>query len=118
MTEGPPPPESYTWVVESIDGRETIDPKPRISLGEDGRLAGTTGVNRISGTYEAEDELVRIVGTGMTRMAGSPEAMEQESRFLAALEGWQAFQYGDGWLRLGRVDHGLVLVLGQPGPPG
>jgi heat shock protein HslJ len=116
VTEGPH--ESYTWVVESIDGLPTSDPKPRISLAEDGRLAGTTGVNRISGTYEAEEELVRIIGTGMTRMAGSPEAMDQERRFLAALEGWQAFQYGDGWLRLGRVDHGLVLVLAQSAASG
>ena len=116
MTAGPP--EPYTWVVESIDGRPTTDPKPHISLGEDGRLTGTTGVNRISGTYVAEDELLRIVGTGMTRMAGPAEAMEQERRFLAALEGWQAFQVGDGWLKLGRVDHGLVLVLARPGVPG
>jgi len=105
--------EAHTWVVESIDGVATTAPRPQISLGEDGRLAGTTGVNRISGTYEAEGELIHIVGAGMTRMAGSAEAMDQERRFLAALEGWQAYHLRDGRLEIGPVDHPMVLVLSE-----
>jgi heat shock protein HslJ len=106
--------ETHTWVVESIAGVPTTDPKPQISLGEDGRLSGSTGVNRIMGTYEAQGEVVRISGTGMTRMAGPPEAMEQERRFLDAIEGWQAFHMGDGRLQIGPVDRAIVLVLADP----
>ena len=108
--------QHYTWVVESIHGLPTHEPKPQISLGEDGRLAGTTGVNRISGTYEAEGELVRFTGTGMTRRTGPDEAMQQERRFLAALEGWQAFHVGEGRLELGPMDAGMVLVLSDQVP--
>ena len=108
------PAETYTWVVESIGGMATTEPKPQISLGEEGQLSGTTGINLIAGTYEAEGELVRITGTGMTRMSGPAEAVEQERRFLAALEGWQAFHVGEGRLELGPVDNGIVLVLAEP----
>jgi len=109
--------ETHTWVVESINGEATKEPRPRMSLGEDGELTGTTGVNQFSGTYEAEGDLVRLTARRMTRMAGPPEAMEQESRFLEALEGWQAFHREDRRLVFGRIAHGMVLLLAQPSPP-
>jgi heat shock protein HslJ len=109
--------EPHTWVVASIAGVPTADPKPRLSLSEDGLLTGTTGVNRIVGTYVAENELIKVEGTGMTRKAGPPEAMEQERRFLRALEGWQAFHLGGGRLEIGPADGGIVCVLAEPGPP-
>ncbi len=99
------------WVVQSIAGVPTIEPKPEISLTEDGRVVGTTGVNRITGTFEAHDETVRITGAGMTRMAGSAEAMDQERRFLKVLEGWNAFHVGDEALEIGPVDTGLTCTL-------
>ena len=108
------PEETYTWVVESILGVPTADPKPQLSLLEDGRLVGTTGCNQITGTYLAEDELVRIVGTGMTRLQGPPEAMEQERRFVEALEGWHGFHVDEGRLQLGPAGRGILLVLARP----
>ena len=98
------------WVVQTIGGVPTIEPRPEISLTEDGRVVGTTGVNRITGTYEAHDETVRITGSGMTRMAGSAEAMDQERRFLKALEGWNAFYVRDDTLELGAPDTGLTCI--------
>ena len=105
------------WVVESIGGVPTIDPKPEISLLEEGRVVGSTGINRIMGTYEAENETVRISGGGMTRMAGSEEAMDQERRFLKALEGWNAFHVRDDRLELGPSATGLVCVASPPPHP-
>ena len=105
------------WIVESIGGVPTIDPKPEISLTEDGRVVGTTGINRIMGTYEAQNETVRISGGGMTRMAGSDEAMDQERRFLKALEGWNSFFVRDDRLELGPPGTGLVCVASSPQQP-
>lgn len=107
----------HQWVVESIAGVPTVEPRPMMSLGPDGQLAGTTGVNRIKGTYEAHDETITISGAGMTRRAGPPEAMEQESRFLAALEGRHSFRLGDGRIELGAVGEGMVLVSPSPTGP-
>jgi heat shock protein HslJ len=101
------------WVVQSIAGVPTIEPKPEISLTEDGRVLGTTGVNRIKGTYEAHDETVRITGSGMTRMAGPAEAVDQERRFLKALEGWNAFHVRDDTLEIGAPGTGLTCVLAE-----
>lgn len=98
------------WVVESIGGVPTTDPKPEILLTDDGRVVGTTGVNRITGIYEAVNETVRISGAGMTRNAGAPDAMDQERRFLEALEGWNAFFVRDGRLELGDPETGLACV--------
>lgn len=107
----------HQWVVESIAGVPTVEPRPMISLGPDGQLAGTTGVNRIKGTYEAHDETITIGGAGMTRRAGPPEAMEQESRFLAALEGSHRFHLGQGRLELGAIGECMVLVSPSPADP-
>lgn len=107
----------YQWVVESIAGVPTVEPRPMISLGPDGQLAGSTGVNRIRGTYEAHDETITFSGSGMTRMAGPPEAMEQERRFLEALEGSHTFRMGQGRLELGAVGEGIVLVSATPRDP-
>ena len=96
------------WVIESIGGVPTIDPKPEISLSEDGRVTGTTGINRLMGSYEADNDTVRISGAGTTMMAGSPEAMEQESRFLRAIEGWNGFLVRDDRLQFGPTDTGMV----------
>lgn len=111
MTSTPRP--TSVWVVQSIAGVPTVDPKPEIFLTEDGQVAGTTGLNQIRGTYEAHDETVRITGTGMTRRAGTPEAMEQERRFLKVLEGWNAFHVTDDTLEVGPPDTGLVCVASQ-----
>lgn len=107
----------YQWVVESIAGVPTVEPRPMISLGPDGQLAGSTGVNRIVGTYEARDETITFSGGGMTRMAGPPQAMEQERRFLAALEGRHTFHIGEGRIELGAAGEGVVLVSAAPSDP-
>ncbi|HET9633085.1 MAG TPA: META domain-containing protein [Terrabacter sp.] len=110
-----PAQESHTWVVEAIGGVPTTEPRPAIALGEDGLITGTTGVNRLVGTYVAEDERIKVEGMGLTRMAGPPAAMEQERRLLGALEGWQSFRFGNGRLQIGPADTGLVCGLAQPG---
>ena len=106
--------ELHAWVVETIGGVPTTDPRPSFSLTEEGLLTGTTGVNRLVGTYVAEDERIRI-DAGMTRMAGRPEAMDQERRLLRALEGWQSFRLADGRLQIGPPDSGLVCTPAQRG---
>lgn len=120
MSASPPgPPDGAgrpAWVVESIGGVPTIEPKPHILLTEEGTVIGSTGVNRISGSYEAHNETIRISGAGMTRRAAGPEAMDQERRFLEALEGWNAFHVSDDRLELGPPDLGLVCTLQPPRP--
>ena len=70
------------WTVQEIGGAATSEPRPELTFGPDGRLSGTTGVNRIMGQYEVKDGLLVVGDAVTTRMAGPPEAMAQEQRLL------------------------------------
>ena len=48
-------------------------------LRRDGRASGWAGVNRFTGSYALEGATLTIGPLAMTRMAGPPERMEQES---------------------------------------
>ena len=74
-----------SWVVRELGGAPTADPRPRLTFGDDGRLSGTTGVNRLMGTYAVTEGLLSVGGVATTRMAGPSPAMEQEQRLLALL---------------------------------
>jgi heat shock protein HslJ len=55
-------------------------------FGEDGSLSGNASVNQYSTTYSTSGETMSISGAiATTKMAGPPEATEQEAAYLAAL---------------------------------
>ena len=75
------------WVVTSID-EEAIpaDDPPTIAFGEDGSVSGGAGVNRFMGTWSLDEGVLVFGPLATTRMAGPPERMDLERRFLAVLE--------------------------------
>ncbi|MEO7131820.1 MAG: META domain-containing protein [Dermatophilaceae bacterium] len=102
--------------MESIAGVPTVDPKPEVSFGEDGRVSGSTKINRVIGSYEDHGESLTILGGGTSWMVGPPEAMEQESRFLAAFTGAPGVEVAPGRFELGDSATGLVLVEAPSDP--
>lgn len=73
-----------------VGGEELALPEGRpltARLAAKGQIAGRSAVNQYSGTFvlDAHGALHWPGGFVMTRMAGPPEAMELEDRFLAAL---------------------------------
>ncbi len=81
--------EGTIWQVTSYnsgDGAMTdaIEPAPTTRF-IGGEMTGTTGVNQYGGTYEVDGSSVKVTLGPTTLMAGTPEAMDQESAFLAAL---------------------------------
>lgn len=81
--------EGTIWSVtnyNSGDGAlaDSIEPVPTVRF-IGGELTGTTGVNQYGGTYEVDGSSVKVTLGPTTLMAGTPEAMDQESAFLAAL---------------------------------
>ena len=78
----------------------------------DGEVTGTGGVNRFTGTYEATDDGALTFGPiASTKMAGSDEAMAQESEFFAALEATEHFGFNDGNLVLSDLGNNTLAVL-------
>ena len=77
------------WFVTAIGDDEITEPpgrrRPSIEFTDEGRIAGTGGVNRITGSYTLTDDTLSIGPVASTMMAGPPEAMELERRVLLAL---------------------------------
>ena len=99
-----------SWVVQELGGVVTSDPKPHLDFGDDGRVSGTTGVNRLMGRYEVADGMLTVADAATTRMAGPPEAMEQEQRLLALLDAPQAFVVTGDRLEVGDGETAALLV--------
>jgi len=72
---------------EPVDG-SMVDRAPFVQFEDGGRrLSGSGGVNRIGGPAQVGPTGVVELGPMVaTRMAGSPESMDLERRFLRALE--------------------------------
>jgi heat shock protein HslJ len=90
------------WVVESIEGDAVIgNSRPTIAFDEEGRVAGSASCNRYLATYELTGEGLSIAGGASTMMACEPALMEQERRFLDALDAIRRFEIApDGALVL------------------
>ncbi len=80
-----------TWTAIEIDG-QAIDGvesqrRPNILLSSDGnRVSGSTGCNRISGTFAQEGNTLRFGALAMTRVACVPDRSATENAFTAAME--------------------------------
>jgi heat shock protein HslJ len=99
-----------SWVVQEVGGVVTTEPKPQLAFGADGRVTGTTGVNRLMGEFEVRDGLLVVGNAVTTRMAGAPEAMQQEQRLLQVLSAQQAFVITGERLELGDGETLALLV--------
>ena len=77
------------WRTVSIDGVllkvEDRRQLPTLTLDDSGLYSGSTGCNRVSGSYTLDAKGLRFAAGAVTRMACAPPADDTERRFLAAL---------------------------------
>lgn len=75
------------WLAEDIDGAGVIDNLQTVlDLAADGTVSGTGGCNRIGGQAEIDGDKITFGQMISTMMACAPAAMDQEGKFLDALE--------------------------------
>lgn len=107
--DSPPTPDvSLTdtyWKVVEVDGApvDVADGSREPSLvlnGQDGRFAGSGGVNRLMGGYTLDGDLLSFSNTASTMMAGPPAAMRQEQAIIAALQQVRGYRIGGDQLWL------------------
>ena len=114
--EGAPPRDLTVreWVVERIDGRGVVDnSRTTLTFDPQGQLAGRAGCNRYTGSYQLQGAQFALKGVATTRMICVPALMEQEARFLKALDAANAWRLQpDGSLLLSGPD-GRKLVLAR-----
>lgn len=89
------------YSVEWIGERPLIDNSHlSLTLGEDGRAYGNAGCNHWFAGYTLKDHALRFNPPGSTRRLCAPAVMEQEQRFLQALEKVQRWDQSEqGQLR-------------------
>jgi heat shock protein HslJ len=98
------------WLLIEIDG-EPVDPEaPRSILFEDGRVSGRVGVNRFTGTYSTNGDVIGIGPVASTRMAGPPELMSLEHHFNTLLEGEHEIRLGGDEMVLSGADGAIRLT--------
>jgi heat shock protein HslJ len=108
------------WLVVEIDG-ERVDPEaPREVRFAGDRVAGRVGVNRFTGSFTLDGQMLRVEPVATTRMAGPPDLMALENRFNSHLDGKHEIALEDDVLTLARDEHSMVLARppSLPGPVG
>ncbi len=92
------------WLAEDIRGGGVIDCLQSVlEIAGDGRISGTGGCNRIMGKARIAGATITLSPLATTRMACSPAVMDQERKFLAALEAARSW-------RIDPARHKLVLL--------
>lgn len=100
------------WKLLSVAGQPVVVAdqvrEPQLVLnGQDGRFAGSGGVNRLMGGYTADGTTLTFSQVASTMMAGPPEAMAQEQAIVAGLGNVRGFSITGDQLT-------LVDQAGQP----
>lgn len=81
---------SKEWIVEDIDGQGIIDSsRASLSFDSEGRVSGSTSCNRYFASYSLNGHRLEINQAATTMMACPEALMQQERRFLNALEAAQ-----------------------------
>ncbi len=81
----------------------------------DGRVSGSAGCNRFTGSYTAEGPALRIGPAAATRRmcVGPEQIMEQEQQFLKALETVATMRMEGDRLELRTADGALAITLAK-----
>ncbi len=99
------------WLAEDIAGGGVIDnAQSTLEISDDGSVSGSTAVNRYGGKAKVEGQNIAFGPLAMTRRAGPPALMDQETRFTQALEKVIQFRIEDTGL-LYLLDAGGKAIL-------
>ena len=77
----------------------------------DGRVAGHSGCNRYTGSFTQDGESLKLGTLASTKMACTPERMEQERAWLEMLEKVRGFEATHLVLKLKAADGDVIATL-------
>jgi heat shock protein HslJ len=102
-----------TWRLSSLGGRPAV-PGTRVTavFADSGQVVGSAGCNQYFGGAAATGARLAVGLLGSTRMyCGADGVMDQESAYLAALQGATTFQITGAQLRLASTSGVTTLVF-------
>jgi len=81
------------WRLEDLAGAGVIErAEATLEFPEAGRVSGQATCNRFFGFFETSGESLTIARVGATKKACPPAMMDQETKYLRALEGAERFR--------------------------
>ena len=92
--------EGPTWRAEQINGSAAAGAATTISIAPGGKVSGSGGCNRLTGSATIAGPSITFGPIASTRMACAPAVMTQERNFLDALATARAFHIEGGRLTL------------------
>ena len=106
--------DGTNWVLTALPGRVMIAESFVTLRFEDGRVNGSDGCNRYSGTYTASDMQLQFDGNMVTTMmACADPLMEQASAYMAMLAQVRSYRIAAGQLILLSADDALLANLNR-----
>lgn len=102
------------WVLSSLTGGTITAPPPTLAFDEDGRVHGSSGVNRFGGECTIEGTEIRFGPLMSTKMAGPPDRMELERRYLEVLGRSNRWTVTKGRLTLADGEGTLAVFEAEP----
>lgn len=101
------------WRVEDIQGRGVVDrSQTTIRIDEEGAAYGSTGLNRFMAQPSISEGEIAFGHFPITRRAGPPALMDQEAKFLAAIQKVKKYRVDDKRLYLlDAQDNELIRLM-------
>jgi len=105
------------WRLENLKGAPLVaGSEVTLEFTEPGKVAGGASCNRYFGSVEVRGEEITFGALGSTMMACDEALMNQERRYLRALEGAVRYIVQDGVLQISGTDRMLPLRFIRTAP--
>ncbi|MGA9587458.1 MAG: META domain-containing protein [Terracidiphilus sp.] len=86
------------WQLQDLGGVAADHGNATLTFPEPGKIAGNGSCNRFFGSAEINGDSIKLGGLGSTRMACPEPVMNQESKYLEALQAAERFEWKDPYL--------------------
>jgi heat shock protein HslJ len=91
--------ERTTWVAADIGGQQVaVGIESTVTFQDASEVTGNSGCNNFHTSIKVDGKAVRLGPIAVTRMMCRPAAMDQEDRFVAALESTRRLERRSGLL--------------------
>jgi heat shock protein HslJ len=128
MPTGPPAPtqpDSFSlsnseWLLEDLGGSGVLDTvQATLTFPETGKVAGNGSCNRFFGPAEIHGDALKLGPLASSRMACAEAVMNQETKYLEALQAAERFEWKDPYLLIHYkgLDKALRFTRMSPGKP-
>jgi heat shock protein HslJ len=86
------------WQLEDLGGIAADHGQATLTFPEAGKIAGNGSCNRFFGSAEINGDAIKLSALGSTRMACPEAVMNQEAKYLEALQAAERFEWKDPYL--------------------